>query len=52
MLEAPTEPARPTETMHPGALLEIAVGGMVARMPLATDGSTLARIVRALKGAS
>jgi transposase len=52
MLEAPTEPARPPETMHPGALLEIAVGGMVARMPLATDGSTLARIVRALKGAS
>jgi len=38
--------------MLPGALLEIAVGGMVARMPLATDGSTLARIVRALKGAS
>jgi len=52
MLEAPAEPMGPPEAMLPGALLEIAVGGMVARMPLATDGSTLARIVRALKGAS
>jgi len=51
MLEAPGEPTRPPEATLAGALLEIAFGGTVARMPLATDGATLARIVRALKGA-
>ena len=42
MLEAPRAPA--------GAILEIAVGAMVARVPLTADGATLARIVGALKG--
>jgi transposase len=36
----------PPEATLPVALLEIAVGGTVARLPLATDGSTLAKIVR------
>jgi hypothetical protein len=33
-------------------VLEIVVGAMVARIPLTADGATLARIVRALRGAS
>ncbi len=48
MLEAPAETPRPPN----GAILEIAVGAMVARVPLTADGATLVRIVRALKGAS
>ena len=48
MLDAPAEKPRPPD----GAVLEIAVGAMVARIPLTADGATLARIVRALKGAS
>jgi transposase len=44
MLEAPAE--------LDGAVLEILVGAMVARVPLTADGATLARIVRALKGAA
>jgi hypothetical protein len=48
MLEAPAETPRPRD----GAILEISVGAMVARVPLTADGATLARIVRALKGAT
>jgi transposase len=48
MLEAPVEKPRPSD----GAILEIIVGAMVARIPLTADGATLARIVRALKAAS
>jgi len=48
MLEAPAREPRPSE----GAVLEIVVGAMVARIPLTADGATLARIVRALRGAS
>jgi transposase len=48
MLEAPGEKPRPSD----GAVLEIVVGAMVARIPLTADGATLARIVRALKAAS
>jgi transposase len=48
MLEAPAEKPGPPD----GAILEILVGAMVARIPLTADGATLARIVRALKGAS
>jgi transposase len=48
MLEAPAEKPRPSG----GAVLEIVVGAMVARIPLTADGATLARIVRALKAAS
>ena len=48
MLEAPAEKPRPSD----GAVLEIIVGAMVARIPLRADGATLARIVRALKAAS
>ena len=44
MLEAPAEKAA-----LDGAVLE---GAMVARVPLTADGATLARIVRALKGAA
>lgn len=47
MLEAPAEKAA-----LDGAVLEILVGAMVARVPLTADGATLARIVRALKGAA
>ena len=47
MLEAPAEKAA-----LDGAVLEILVGAMVARVPLTADGATLARIVRALKGAT
>ena len=47
MLEAPAEKAS-----LDGAVLEILVGAMVARVPLTADGATLARIVRALKGAA
>jgi transposase len=47
MLEAPGEKPGPPD----GAILEIVVGAMVARVPLTADGATLARIVRALKGA-
>jgi hypothetical protein len=42
-LEAPAEQAA-----LDGAVLEILVGAMVARVPLTADGATLARIVRAL----
>ena len=48
MLEAPAQEPRPSD----GAVLEIVVGAMVARIPLTADGATLARIVRALRGAS
>ncbi len=48
VLEAPAETPRPRD----GAVLEILVGAMIARVPLNADGETLARIVRALKGAS
>jgi hypothetical protein len=48
VLEAPAEKPSPPD----GAILEIIVGAMVARVPLTADGATLARIVRALKGAS
>ena len=48
MLEAAAEKPRPSD----GAVLEIIVGAMVARLPLTADGATLARIVRALKAAS
>ena len=48
MLEAPARELRPPD----GAVLEIVVGAMVARIPLTADGATLARIVRALRGAS
>lgn len=48
MLEAAARELRPPE----GAVLEIVVGAMVARIPLTADGATLARIVRALRGAS
>jgi transposase len=48
MLEAPAETPSPPD----GAVLEILVGAMVARVPLTADGATLARIVRALKGAT
>ena len=47
MLEGPAEKAS-----LDGAVLEILVGAMVARVPLTADGATLARIVRALKGAA
>ena len=47
MLEAPAEKAA-----LDGAVLEILVGAMVPRVPLTADGATLARIVRALKGAA
>jgi transposase len=47
MLEAPAEKPRPPD----GAIFEISVGAMVARIPLTADGATLARIVRALKAA-
>jgi hypothetical protein len=47
MLEAPAEKAA-----LDGAVLEILVGAMVARVPLTADGATLARIVRSLKGAA
>ena len=46
--EAPAREPRPSD----GAVLEIVVGAMVARIPLTADGATLARIVRALRGAS
>ena len=48
MLEAPARELRPSD----GAVPEIVVGAMVARIPLTADGATLARIVRALRGAS
>jgi transposase len=48
MLEAPAEEPRPLG----GAILEIIVGAMVARIPLTADGATLARIIRALKAGS
>jgi transposase len=48
MLEPPAEARRPPD----GAILEISVGAMVARVPLTADGATLARIVRALRGAT
>ena len=48
MLEAPAQEPRPSD----GGVLEIVVGAMVARIPLTADGVTLARIVRALRGAS
>jgi transposase len=48
MLEAPAQERTPAD----GAVLEIAVGAMVARIPLGADGATLAKIVGALKGAS
>lgn len=48
VLEAPARELRPSD----GAVLEIVVGAMVARIPLTADGATLARIVRALRGAS
>jgi transposase len=48
MLEAPAETPRPRD----GAILEISVGAMVARVPLTVDGATLARIVRAMKEAT
>ena len=48
MLEAPAEKPSPSD----GAILEIVVGAMVARIPLTADGATLTRIVRALKAAS
>ena len=48
MLEAPAR----TPSAPDGAILEIAVGAMVARIPLTTDGATLAGIVRALKEAT
>jgi len=48
MLEAPAREPKPSD----GAVLEIVVGAMVARIPLTADGATLARIVRALRGAS
>ena len=48
MLEAAAEKPR----LSDGAVLEIVVGAMVARIPLTADGATLARIVRALKAAS
>ena len=48
MLEAPAEKAA-----LDGAVLEILVGARwSARVPLTADGATLARIVRALKGAA
>jgi transposase len=48
MLEAPAR----TPSAPDGAILEIAVGAMVARIPLTADGATLAGIVRALKEAT
>ncbi len=48
MLEAPADAPRAPA----GAMLEITVGPMLARIPLTADGATLARIVRALKGAT
>ena len=48
MLEAPAPEPRASN----GAVLEIVIGPMVARIPLTADGATLARIVRALRGAS
>jgi transposase len=48
VLEAPAQEPRPSD----GGVLEIVVGAMVARIPLTADGATLARIVRALRGAS
>ena len=48
MLAAPAQELRRSD----GAVLEIVVGAMVARIPLTADGATLARIVRALRGAS
>jgi transposase len=48
LLEAPVEKPRPPDD----AVLEIVVGAMVARIPLTADGTTLARIIRALKAAS
>ena len=49
MLEAPARELRPSDG---AVVLEIVVGAMVARIPLTADGATLARIVRALRGAS
>ena len=46
MLEAAAEKPRPSD----GAVLEIIVGAMVARLPLTADGATLARISRAESG--
>jgi transposase len=48
MLEAPVQKRTPED----GAVLEIIVGAMVARIPLSADRATLAKIVGALKGAS
>jgi transposase len=48
MLEAVAEKPGPSD----GAVLEIIVGAMIARIPLSADGATLARIIRALKAAS
>ena len=47
MLDGPT--AMPPHA--DGAVLEIIVGSMIARIPLGADGATLARIVQALKAA-
>src|SRR5580704_3373624 len=48
MLEAPAE----KPGLADGAVMEITVGAMVARIPLTADGATLTRIIRALKSAS
>lgn len=48
MLEAPADAPRAPA----GAMLEIAVGAMLARIPLTADAATLTRIVRALKEAT
>ncbi len=48
MLEALAQERTPAD----GAVLEIEVGAMVARIPLCADSATLAKIVRALKAAS
>jgi transposase len=48
MLEAPAEKTG----LADGAVMEITVGAMIARIPLTADGATLTRIIRALKSAT